>query len=396
MARIPVARKHRGYIRVRWRGKETQFGRWDDPAAWRRFEQWRDRMCIDLGLPVGGVDPAREQRNGMTLATLARRYLAHARVYYRHPDGTPTSEAKEMARAIEDLIRALGHELDPTQFGVQQLRQFRSALVARGLSRPVVNQRVSRVCRVFRWAGEEGHVPEEIWYRLKVLTPLRRGRSEAPEPPDVRPVPEHVLRATLPLLSPVVRGIATFQRLTGCRPDEACRVRACDIDRRGDVWVYSPTCPVTGKPRHKLAWRDLPRPILIGPRLQAILEPILAQRGPADYLFRPKDQPRARKKLQPHYRTASYYRAILRAIEEENRRRIRQTKADQAAGADVQVVRLPRWCPLQLRHLAATVTKERVGWRAAQELLGHSLESTTRGYVEENMPAALDAVRRLG
>jgi hypothetical protein len=45
-----------------------------------------------------------------------------------------------------------------------------------------------------------------------------------------------------------------FQRLTGCRPGEACVVRREDIDTGGTVWLYKPK-------HHKTAWRGKSRVI---------------------------------------------------------------------------------------------------------------------------------------
>lgn len=124
--------------------------------------------------------------------------------------------------------------------------------------------------------------------------------------------------------------------------------------------------------------------------------PILAARYPDEYLFRPADAPFSRGKVGTRYINTSYGRAIARAIERENDRR-RQLAVDlQKRGVQVEAVLVPHWSPLQLRHLVLTRFKEAAGWRAAQELAGHSLEATTRGYVEERMPLALEAARRLG
>src|SRR5579872_56647 len=61
-----------------------------------------------------------------------------------------------------------------------------------------------------------------------------------------------------------VRGLVKFQWLTGCRPGEACRLRRCDIEMGGTVWLYKPK-------KHKTAWRGKSRTVVIGPKAQELL-----------------------------------------------------------------------------------------------------------------------------
>src|SRR5581483_6249733 len=69
---------------------------------------------------------------------------------------------------------------------------------------------------------------------------------------------------TLPFLNRHVRGLVEFQRLTGCRPGEACALRRCDVDVSGPIWLYKPA-------HHKTAWRGKSRTIAIGPKAQELL-----------------------------------------------------------------------------------------------------------------------------
>jgi hypothetical protein len=47
------------------------------------------------------------------------------------------------------------------------------------------------------------------------------------------PVAEEIVKATLPFARPQVRAMANLQQVTGMRPNEVCRMRACDIDMTG-------------------------------------------------------------------------------------------------------------------------------------------------------------------
>src|SRR5207248_6956769 len=80
-------------------------------------------------------------------------------------------------------------------------------------------------------------------------------------------------------LSRQVRGLIRFMGLTGCRPGEACRLRRCDIDTTGDVWLFRPG-------HHKNAHRGKGRVIAIGPRARALLDEFPTD-DPRDYVFSP-------------------------------------------------------------------------------------------------------------
>src|SRR5215216_1961961 len=121
-------------------------------------------------------------------------------------------------------------------------------MVAVGWCRNTVNQRIRRVRHVWKWGAEEGLVPASTWHGLCVVRGLQAGRTAARETEGRKPVADAVVDATLPHLPRHVRGLVQFQRLTGCRPAEACRLRMDEVDTSGPVWVYSPA-------RHKCAWR---------------------------------------------------------------------------------------------------------------------------------------------
>src|SRR5205823_5976804 len=97
-----------------------------------------------------------------------------------------------------------------------------------------------RVKRVFKWAVAEELVPPSVHQALAAVTGLQRGRTPARESEPVSPVDDARVTAVLPFLNRHVRGLIEFQRLTGCRPGEACQVRQCDIDTSGPVWFFRP------------------------------------------------------------------------------------------------------------------------------------------------------------
>jgi integrase len=183
-----------------------------------------------------------------------------------------------------------------------------------------------------------------------------------------------------------------LQRLTGMRPGEVTRIRAVDLDRSREVWVYTPES-------HKTEHHGKTRKILLGPKARDLLERWL-KAAPDAYLFSPKEateellagrrlarktrvQPsqQDRKKRSPiktpgpRYTTDSYRRSI---------------------GVGCDKAGMPRWHPNQLRYLAATRLRREFGLDVARAVLGHSSPAVTEVYAELDLTKAAEAMARIG
>jgi integrase len=256
----------------------------------------------------------------------------------------------------------------------------------------VINQRVGRIIRLFRWGGSEELVPAAIYVALKTVAGLRRGRSPARETEPVRPVPDAFVEAIRPHVAAQVWAMVGLQRLTGMRPGEVCAIRAADLDMTGPVWAYRPAA-------HKMMHRDRERLIHLGPRSQEILRPWL-RTDPGEHLFQPceanaarraemrrvrqtkvppsqrdRSRPDARRRPATRYSPASFRNAIYRAC--------------QAAG-------VPRWGPNRIRHNVATELRARFGVDLASVILGHANPSTTLIYAQADQRRAAEAMLRIG
>jgi integrase len=210
------------------------------------------------------------------LAELLLAFLNFAERHYRGADGKPTSELRECKQVIRSL-RELFAEKPAIEFGPICLKTTRQAWANAGLARSECNRRTNLVRRIFKWAASEELVDAKVYQGLTVVTGLQRGRTAARESIPIKPVDDSVVDATLPFLSRHVRGLIAFQRMTGCRPGEACVVRQCDIDKSGVIWVFKPIL-------HKSAWRAMTRTIAIGPKTQEVLNEFFVQDVNA-YLF---------------------------------------------------------------------------------------------------------------
>ena len=181
-------------------------------------------------------------------------------------------------------LRRLHEDLPAADFSPLKLKAVREAMVGAGLTRSTINRNVGRIKRVFAWAVENELVPPAVSHGLQAVKGLKAGRSGAREGRKVRPVPSELVEKTLPQLPPTVADMVRVQLLIGMRSTEVCRLRPCDLDRSGDVWVYR---SAEHKTAHRGKWRASPS----APQAQAILNSHLVGLAPTDLVFSPA-QPR--------------------------------------------------------------------------------------------------------
>jgi integrase len=301
-------------------------------------------------------------------------------------------------------------------FGPLKLKAVRQKMIDADLSRGVINQRISRIVRMFKWAVEEEIVAETVHRALAAVRGLEKGRTEARDTEPVKPVAEAVVSATLPHMLPQVRGMVELQLLTGMRPGEVRIMRASDIDMSGDVWLFRPA-------NHKTRHKGKERVVAIGPRGQEVIRRFLKLEVLA-YLFSPREalaqhqaERRARRKtrVQPSqqnrrkrkprkqpgecYTTASYGAAVARAVKTANTAqacaRCKPLNPDERC-ADCKGAVIPHWHPHQLRHTHATEVRRRYGLEAAQVALGHSQAQITEVYAERDLALAAKVAKQIG
>ena len=315
-------------------------------------------------------------------------YYRHAQSYYVK-GGRPTSEQDNIRQALR-FVRQLYGAIPAIGFGPVALANVRSAMVAAGRSRKLINKDVHRVRGMFGWAVENELLPVKTHLALRRVKGLRKGRSAARETAAVEPVPEESIRAVLPHLSPQVAAMIQLQHLCGARPQEVVLIKPCEVDTTGDVWLYQPC-------GHKMEHLDRLKVIMLGPKAQEVLRPWL-ERDAESFCFVPAEtsawhygrlrreaptvaqgaagEPRALK-LRPglKYTRHSYRVAIQRACKR----------------AGIQP-----WSPRQLRHTRATMIRKAYGLEAAKAVLGHADTKITEIYAERDLELAMRIMREIG
>ena len=274
---VPKYRKHKasGQAFVELNGQRQYLG----PHGSRTSRDEYDRL-IGEWLQNGRTAKSTNAESGALLVVeLIAGYLNFAKSYYRK-GGQLTSEYAAILHAVLPLKQLYGRKR-VDEFGPIALQAVMARMVANGWARTTVNRQVRRIKRLFKWGVSQELIPASIYHALSTVSGLRKGRTEAHETDPVLPVADTVVDTTLVHLPEVVADMVRFQRLTGCRPEEVCAVRPCDVDRSNDIWQYRPQS-------HKTEHLNRERVILIGPQAQAVLFKYLA-RNDQMYCFRPMD-----------------------------------------------------------------------------------------------------------
>jgi integrase len=376
-----------------------------------------------------------DQSVGLTVSELILSFWKYVERHYRHPGGEPTSEVGEFRHSLRPLRQLYG----PTPaagFGPLKLKAVRHKMVEADLCRTLLNRRVGRIVRMFKWAVSEELIPESVHRALQTVRGLEKGRGEARESEPVEPVADADVDAVLPFVLPPVRAMIQLQRLTGMRPAEARRMRACDLEVTATVWLYRPA-------HHKTQHRGKSRVVALGPKAQHCLRPFLRLRcprcgvedlpdrlgwregccaachdrreeaggtspepsplpiiGEARYLFSPREAMANRRAEQRARRKTKVQPSQERRKKRKPKRQPGEfygaTAYDLAIykGCDRAGVR--RWHPHQLRHTHATEVRRLFGLEAAQVALGHSQANVTEVYAQRDLALAVRVAREIG
>jgi len=327
--------------------------------------------------------------DSLTVAELVVHFLRHAETYY----GKKSKEYDHFDKTTVPLTDTYPHKL-ARDFAPSELKVVRQRMIDHhDWCRKVVNRRVNRIRQIWKWGVMEGLVPAATWHALLVVDGLRAGRSAARETAERKPVPEELVAATLPFLPRHIRGLVQFQLFTACRPGEACRLRMCDVDMTGAVWLYTPE-------KHKNCWRGIPRIVGIGAETQKLLAEYTIGIDPKDYVFSPRRQreeifaakrANRRSKVQP----SQVCRKKNRPKKVPGERFTPDSYA-QAIRRTCKVQRLTQWFPYQLRHAAGAKARRVAGLDAAQALLGHRTIEMTEHYSRQTVEDLMKVAAQVG
>lgn len=385
----------------------------------------------------------------MTVAEVLAAFMEHAKQFYRSSDG-----GIRFRPPVRLVLRLYG-STPALKFERFQLAAVRDEMLRQRSwrrrqpwTRPTVNRYVSNIVQIFAWAAEQGLIPASVPAGLK-LKPLLPQRTTAPENRKVGPVPEEYIDAVLECVTPTLAAMIRVQLLTGMRPGEVAQMRTCDIDMAGGCgnWIYRPQ-------RHKTSYKGFSREVIIGPRAQEIIRPMLSTDLAAP-VFRPTENRKGQRAMVPpspaemaaqaaYVRSGGNFSAAARELGRlresvmRSVKRLRE-KLDPTARGELALYRprkrpvpaffttmgyrqfikfacdhadriaharrpdvpaderlIPRWHPNRLRHNYATTVRRTADLEAARILLGHHSQEITLIYAEPDIDRANKVVAKIG
>lgn len=392
--------KYRNFAYITVKGKQIYLGKWGSKEAQAAYE----RFLLEWAKSKTETE-SRLSRDKISLAEL---FLAFIEDYKIRP-----------VKSISDLntyivlskrICLLFPEYMANDFRIKDLEVLRESFQKQGYkrngekkeyARTYLNKLMNRTKSVFAWGVSKEMVSAETCNRLKFLTPLKKGRTTAPETEKKHTVSDSDFKAVLKYLTPIYQDIMVILRYTGMRPSEICNMRVGDIDTKGEIWIYQPK-------EHKTAYRGHSRSIVIGKRAQKVLKPHLKGRNSDEYVFTPslimgEYWNEKRKNRKSKVTPSQNQRDIQR---EKTRNRHYSDKLNscligktvkRACKQAMEANKIKKtWTPYELRHTAITEARIHFGAEAAQHFAGHSTIHTQEVYDHSAIISASKVVKKLG
>ena len=379
--RNPKLSKLKKYAVVYYHGKIHYLGQHGTPEALVAY----NRFCAGIQ-----SDPTFYLTKGETDVAVSELTAA----FLDYVKATADSSSYSFWRIIilDFLDKLYGDDTPVDSFKPSSLKLVREEMIrSRRFCRRIVNRYTHRLVSIFAWGVENELVKETTWRALKSVKSLPEGYPGTFDNEEREPVPDDVIRRTLPFMPPTLRAMVIVQRLTGCRPSEIFNMRVGAIDRtRGNgLWYYMLKSHKTKK---YIGEKEIP----LGKPEQELIAPYLEGKKPEDAVFSPRtaqaernaekranrktevspsqaarDEARAGKpsRYSEFYSQSGYRQAVEYAIEKGNRHLPDSEK-------------IPHWYPYQLRHSASTATELAHSDEDAQALLGHRTVNMTKRYTK--------------
>jgi integrase len=387
MAKIPKYRRHSarnlGFVEVN--KKRIYFaGKFNSPESLTEYGKFITSLA---GSKKPNSDLRATRGDEVPIRLLVAQFLEWAKYYYvKH--GRPTGTYERFRDYDTPPLLELFGDTATDQFGPLDLKRVRQKLLDDfDLCRNEINDRISRIKRVFSWGVENELVPESVAGSLHYVKSLQEGKTTARESKPVTSVPQEIVDQTLPMLPPTLDDMVRIQCLTGCRPSEICNIRWQDIDQSdAECWIYTPF-------EHKNEHKKKTRHVGFTAKAQKILEKY-RHRPVDEFIFCPAEtmrivferrkpnqtKPKKLKRQKKHsilhekYTTRAYGQAVRNAAKKAN---------------------VPKWSPNQTRHLFATNAENKTSREIARILLGHENQSTTGIYIDETVEKVKQAAKLL-
>ena len=394
--KVPSYRLHRGSGQaiVTINRRDYYLGRHNTPESQRRYS----RLIAEYFSSPETFSLATAKKSDIVVTELIVAFIAFIK------SEVGDKEYKGIKLAMKPLRKLYG-DTCAKDFGTPQYKAVRTDFIRevhpirkKPRTRQYVNRAMVYVSRLFKWSASEQFIPAGIYETLRLIPALKRGKTEAPEAKQIRPISIADVEKTLVHCPPIVAAMIRIQLLIGCRPGEVCSLIPSIIDQSEDVWQAK-------LDRHKTAHHEKHRILYFGPKAQTILAPFL-KREPDKHLFSPREAVEQRNAQRTASRTTpvnegnrSGYSARTRTA--AKRKRAPREHYDSCTYAQAieyacKKAGVTPWGPNRLRHTAGTKLRSEFGLETAKAMLGHSEIGVTQVYAENDRQKCVDAARAVG
>jgi len=324
-------------------------------------------------------------RDTPTVSILVAKFLQWGDGYYQK-NGMPTGTNDDYDYASRKLVELYGH-YNVTQLTQEEMENVLCAMIDADLSRQHINDRLSRIKRIFKWGVMKKLILQSTADEILCVESLHKGKSirkgqaaprEAPKP---RSVKDEDVKKTLPFLPQVVADMVRIQRATGMRPGEIFRMKWEDIDTTDFPWLYLP-------PEHKTDHHDIEKAVPFTRYCQKVLERY--KDTPQDeIIFSPRRTVREQAELRSQKRKTPVQPSQVKRKEKakcpEDRVGEKYTRHSyrRAVQRAAEKAGVEKWTPYMLRRAHANASDIKYGKEAARDLLGHTNTKTTEIYLRK-------------
>jgi integrase len=380
VARLPSYPKkpHRtGQARISWQGKDIYLGLHGSPESLQEFANVLGRITAALTREVPKAKQKRLTKRSLTIAKLVKEYGSYAKQRYNK-----NAEWDSIFYAMQPLMDLHAGTL-ACEFGPKALKEVRARMVTygrKGWCRNLINSRIGKLRRMFRWAVAEELVDAHVLAALEAVQGLVPGELGVRESEPVKPVDPDLLKAIYPYCNRRIRAMLRVQRIVGMRPGEVCQLRGELVDMTDEVWEFRPH-------EHKTKHRGKTLVYYLGRRAQRLLRHFVKD-DPTAHWFSPKDV-----HLERHLKRSRKAKAPLTEEQKARRRALVPRRSPggcyttesyrKAIGRAVRKYREDaKLRPHQLRHSAGTEIRKLYGLEGSKVALGHANIASTQIYAQ--------------
>lgn len=377
--RPPKYCKLNNYAVVYHHGKPHYLGAYGSPESQIAYS----RVIAEIQANPTVFQPSKEKN--ATISELGAAFLDHAKA-----NMTLVNYSFYRIIVLDFLVKLYGDGICADDFAPKCLKLVRTEMIQSGrFCRKIVNRSIKSIITIFAWGVENDLVQETTWRALKSVASLPKGYPGTFDNDGREPVPDEVIRRTLPFMPPTLQAMVQLQRILGMRPNEIFKMRVGDIDstRGNDLWYYTPDSYKTSKFIGKIVFP-------LGKPEQDLIAPYLEGKKPEQAVFSPRKAMQERNaekranrktKISPSQAARNKARAAKpsRYSEFYNRDSYRQAIKHAIAKGNKSLSdgeKIPNWYPYLLRHAAATITELEHSDTDAQALLGHQSVNMTKRY----------------